>query len=47
MGEGTLYLSNGECYRGSFSKDLPNGNGVYECLNGKIVKGNWVLGMMQ
>lgn len=46
-GEGTLFLSNNEYYRGFFKEGLPHGNGVFRTVNNDIVRGNWVLGVMQ
>ena len=42
-----MFLSNGEYYRGSFKEGLPHGNGAFKTINGNIIKGNWILGMMQ
>jgi hypothetical protein len=46
-GEGMWVFGNGECFRGWFKDDLPHGKGVYQCRDGSIIKGNWILGMMQ
>lgn len=46
-GEGTLYLSNGEYFRGEFDQDLPNGRGAYRNINGSTIKGHWVNGVLQ
>lgn len=47
QGEGTLFLSNGEYWRGQWMKDLPNGKGVFKTRGGDLVKGVWVMGVLQ
>lgn len=46
-GEGTLYLSNGEYFRGDFKNDLPNGKGLFRALNNHLIKGSWRDGIFQ
>lgn len=44
-GEGTLFLGNGEYFRGEFKNDLPTGKGIYRSLNNQLIKGNWKNGV--
>lgn len=45
-GQGTLFLSNGESYRGVFENDQPNGQGQYRNVRGEIVRGFWLMGAL-
>ncbi len=46
-GEGTLFLGNGEYFRGEFKNDLPNGKGLYRTLNNQLIKGCWKNGSFE
>ena len=41
QGEGTLYMTNGEYFRGEFKNDMPNGKGVFRNENNQLIKGVW------
>lgn len=41
-GRGVLYFSNGEKFEGLFKGDIVSGPGIFYCLNGAQVQGNWV-----
>ncbi|CAD8212821.1 unnamed protein product [Paramecium octaurelia] len=41
-GQGSLHLTNGERFVGSFERDLINGKGVFYRMDGKMMEGRWV-----
>jgi hypothetical protein len=45
-GQGTLFLSNGESYRGAFEKEQPHGMGQFRNVRGEIVRGCWLMGAL-
>jgi hypothetical protein len=45
-GQGTLYLSNGESYRGEFENDQPHGKGQFKNIRGEGVVGFWLMGAL-
>lgn len=40
-GKGTLFLSNGEKFEGTFVADSVEGPGVFYCRNGSKINGVW------
>lgn len=47
QGEGTLYLSNGEYFRGDFKNDQPCGKGIFRTVANQLIKGNWKNGAFE
>jgi hypothetical protein len=45
-GHGTIFLSNGESYRGLFEKDQPHGTGEFRNIRGELMKGCWLMGAL-
>jgi hypothetical protein len=45
-GQGTLYLSNGETFRGQFESDQPNGEGIFKNVRGELINGFWLMGAL-
>lgn len=45
-GQGTLYLSNGESFRGEFQNDQPNGSGIFKNARGELIRGCWLMGAL-
>ena len=41
-GPGIVYYNNGDIYYGNFNKDLRNGKGVIERVNGDRYEGDWL-----
>mgnify|MGYP000211506929 CR=1 FL=1 len=40
-GKGTLMLSNGEYFEGTFDNDMVEGPGAFHCKDGRVIKGIW------
>ena len=45
-GQGTLFMANGEYFRGTFENDLPNGQGQFKNVRGEVQRGFWLTGAL-
>ena len=44
-GYGSLFLTNGEYFKGEFKNDLPSGKGTFYGLGNKMIHGIWEYGL--